>query len=59
MPLVKLAKNWVRSPTKTEPAGSSVWVDTDTARWLHTHGYVTFPAGAEPTWVHMTGPTGT
>ncbi len=57
MPLVTLAKDWVRSPTHTEAAGSSVSVDAETARWLHTHGYVTFPQGsAQPDWVHMTGP---
>ncbi|MDP9239344.1 MAG: hypothetical protein M3O55_01700 [Actinomycetota bacterium] len=58
MPLVTLAKDWVRSPTKTEPSGTTVWVDTDTARWLYTHGYVQYSPGTEPSWVHMTGPGG-
>jgi hypothetical protein len=55
MPLVTLTKDWVRSPAKTEPSGSAVWVDPDTARWLYAQGYVHYPPGAEPGWVHMTG----
>jgi len=56
MPLVTLTKDWARSPTQTEKAGTTVWVDTDTARWLLTQGYVHYPADAQPNWVHMTGP---
>ncbi len=58
MPQVKLAKDWVRSPTRTEAAGTTVTVDDDTARWLVTNGYVKFPAGGTPSWVHMTHPGG-